>query len=229
MYKILIVEDDLNIARGMGTFLSRYGLEPIIVEKFDHIDEEVQKEEPHLVLLDINLPFYNGFYWCKKIRKNSICPIIIVSSKDGSMDQVMALENGADDYICKPFDDEIFIAKVRSHLRRNYGDYKKEISGDIYEKEGIVLDKRNLTMSYLQNKVFLSHKEMVLIEALLECYPQNAKRELLLEKVWDDQSFIEINTLNVNINRIRKKLEEIGLVEVLETIRGFGYRLNLKK
>lgn len=148
MYKILIIEDEQNIARGLAKILEQYGFEPVILEDFDRIDEAALQINPHLILLDINLPFYNGFYWCVKIRKHTHCPIIIISAKNENSDQIMALENGADDYICKPFYNDIVIAKVRSQLRRCYGDYKPEEGAAIVEKEGFRLDRGKMICYY---------------------------------------------------------------------------------
>lgn len=227
MYRILIIEDEQIIAKGLSKVLEQYGFEPIILETFDQIDQKVMEINPHLILLDINLPYYNGFYWCVKIRKQTLCPIIIISAKNENSDQVMALENGADDYICKPFYNDIVIAKVRSQLRRCYGDYKPEESHSIFEKEGFRLDKSKLVLYYGRSSVFISPKELVLLEAILQRFPNAVRREVLLEKVWDNQTFVDENTLNVNIARVRKKLQEVEFAGSLETVRGYGYKLVL--
>jgi DNA-binding response OmpR family regulator len=227
MYTVLIIEDDVTIAQGLAKTLVQYGLNAVVLNDFQTIDQEVKRLHPHLILLDINLPYYNGFYWCTKIRKVTHCPILILSARDGATDQVMALENGADDYICKPFYNDVVIAKVRSHLRRNYGDYKPDESNLVLLKEGLQLDKGEMHLMYKHQKAYLSHKEVILLETLLQQYPNAATREQLLERVWDSQDFVDENTLNVNITRIRKKLEEIGLEGALETVRGYGYKLQL--
>lgn len=225
MDKILIIEDDINISKGLGNLLNKYNYSTATIHDFSKIDEEVKELKPKLILLDINLPYYDGFYWCNKIRQHSIAPIIIISARDSSLDQVIALNNGADDYINKPFDNDVLIAKIKSHLRRSYGEYIK--STDNRETNGLLLNKDRLTIEYKGKEAFLSLKEMNLLQSLMEEHGKTVNRNLLLEKVWDDNSFVESNTLNVNINRLRKRLEELGLEDVLKTIRGLGYQLNI--
>lgn len=227
MYTVLIIEDDATIAQGLSKTLLQYGLETVCVQQFETVDQEVKKVNPHLILLDINLPYYNGFYWCTKIRKITHCPILILSAREGASDQVMALENGADDYICKPFYNDVVIAKVRSHLRRCYGDYKGDEGGMVVQKEGLILDKGEMLLKYQQQKAYLSHKEVILLEAILLKHPNAIRREQLLERVWDNQNFVDENTLNVNIARIRRKLEDVGLAGCLATVRGYGYKMDL--
>lgn len=224
-HKIFIFEDDVNIASELKKLVERNGMEGQIVQDFENPEVEIIQFAPHIILLDINLPFYNGFYWCRKIRQSTICPIIMISARDGDSDQVMALENGADDYICKPFNNEIVVAKIRSQLRRNYGEYHPDVQSSIIEKDGLTLDLSKMTLSYKNKSEILSAKEIVLFQTLLEKYPSPASRDILLEKVWDDKSFVDENTLNVNIARIRKKLDDLALPNALETVRGVGYRL----
>jgi len=224
--KILIIEDDINISKGLGILLNKYNFSTTTIQDFSKIDKEVEKIKPKLILLDINLPYYDGFYWCNKIRQNSIIPIIIISARDSSLDQVIALNNGADDYIYKPFDNDVLIAKIKSHLRRCYGEYIKHTSS--FNVNGLTLNKNRLTIEYKGKEAFLSLKEMILLQSLMEEHSNTVNRNLLLEKVWDDNSFVESNTLNVNINRLRKRLEELGLNNVLKTIRGVGYQLNIQ-
>jgi DNA-binding response OmpR family regulator len=182
---------------------------------------------PNLVLLDINLPSFDGYYWCRQIRKESVCPVIFLSARIGEMDQVMALENGGDDYITKPFSAEIVIAKIRSQLRRAYGEYATIPENRVLENEGLKFFPERLELTFGCKHISLSKKEADIIESLMERYPRVAGREDLLEKLWDDQSYVDENTLNVNITRVQKKFHEIGLKDAVETVRGAGYRLNV--
>ncbi|MED3854551.1 response regulator transcription factor [Priestia megaterium] len=225
MQKILIIEDDPKIAEHLQSYIGKYGFNATIVENFDDVMEEFHKHKPDLVLLDINLPSFDGYYWCRQIRKESICPVIFISARVGEMDQVMALENGGDDFITKPFHPEIVMAKIRSQLRRAYGEYASQVQERILEIEGLKLFPERLELSFCNKTILLSKKETDIIESLLERYPRVAGREDLLEKLWDEQVYVDENTLNVNIARVRKKFEEVGLSGLVETVRGAGYRL----
>jgi two-component system, OmpR family, response regulator YxdJ len=225
MQKVLIIEDDPKIAEHLQSYLLKYGYNASIVEKFDDVMEEFHRQKPDLVLLDINLPSFDGYYWCRQIRKESICPVIFISARVGEMDQVMAIENGGDDFITKPFHPEIVMAKIRSQLRRAYGEYASQAQEQILETAGLKLFQERLELSFRDQTVLLSKKEADIIESLLERYPRVAGREDLLEKLWDDQSYVDENTLNVNITRVRKKFEALGISGSIETVRGVGYRL----
>ncbi|MGM7722882.1 response regulator transcription factor [Metabacillus sp. Hm71] len=227
MQTVLIIEDDPKIAEHLQSFIEKYGYKATIVEHFDHIMDEFHQQKPDLVLLDINLPSFDGYYWCRQIRKESICPVIFISARVGEMDQVMALENGGDDFITKPFHPEIVMAKIRSQLRRAYGEYAAQAQERILEVEGLKLFPERLELSFRDQTVQLSKKEADIIESLLERYPRVAGREDLLEKLWDEQVYVDENTLNVNITRVRKKIEAVGITGAVETVRGVGYRLNL--
>lgn len=226
MYKMLIVEDDPKIADLLKAHIEKYGDTAIVIHEFDRVLEQFQRHSPHIVLLDINLPSFDGYYWCRQIRQVSTCPIIFISARDGKMDQVMALENGADDFITKPFYYEIVMAKIRSHLRRAYGDYAVKNDERTVELGGLILYPERMELHFGKRSVPLSKKETILIETLMEYSPRVASREVILEKLWDD-AFVDDNTLSVNITRVRKRLAELGLEETLETVRGLGYRLNL--
>ncbi|KON89964.1 transcriptional regulator [Sporosarcina globispora] len=225
MQKVFIIEDDPKIAEHLQSYLVKYGYDAVIAEQFDDVMAEFHKQKPDLVLLDINLPSFDGYYWCRQIRKESICPVIFISARVGEMDQVMALENGGDDFITKPFHPEIVMAKIRSQLRRAYGEYAAQVQERILETEGLKLFPERLEMTFRNETVQLSKKEADIIESLLERYPRVAGREDLLEKLWDEQVYVDENTLNVNIARVRKKFESIGLSGAIETVRGAGYRL----
>ncbi|GAA0354521.1 response regulator transcription factor [Bacillus horti] len=226
--KILIVEDDLNIASLLKEQIDKYGFSVQISENFDQIDSEFLQYKPDLVLLDVNLPKFDGFYWCRKLRSLSTCPILFISARDGEMDQIMALEYGADDYITKPFHTEVIMAKIRSHLRRAYGSYAASAEQErVVKWEQVMLYPERLQLEYKGKSVQLSKKEADLMELLMKRDGKVASRESILEKLWDEQHFVDDNTLNVNVTRLRQRLQELGLTNALETVRGFGYRLFL--
>lgn len=229
VYKIFIVEDDPRIASLLQEHMNKYGFSTRVSEDFDQIDVEFLKYKPDLVLLDVNLPMFDGFYWCRKIRALSTCPILFISARDGEMDQVMALEYGADDYITKPFHTEVVLAKIRSQLRRAYGSYAATEQERIVEWEDLVLYPERLEAKYGERTVQLSKKEATLLELLMRKEGKVASRESILERLWDDQSFVDDNTLNVNVTRLRQRLQELGMEQVLETVRGLGYRLSIPK
>ena len=225
MFSILIVEDDLKLAHTLQSYMEKYGYRAEAVQEFDRVIEVFQGIRPALVLLDVNLPRYDGYYWCRQIRTVSTCPILFISARDGKMEQVMALENGADDYIAKPFDYEVVMAKIKSQLRRAYGSYAPGKRERTVECEGLVLYPERLELTFSGKTVDLSHKESLLMETLMESSPRVVSRDWLLDKLWDGQQLVDDNTLNVNITRIRKKLSELGVEEALETVRGAGYKL----
>ncbi|MBP2242771.1 DNA-binding response OmpR family regulator [Cytobacillus eiseniae] len=225
MQKMMIVEDDPKIAEHLQSYIEKYGYHVFKVTDFDHVIDHFNEYAPDLVLLDINLPSYDGYYWCRQIRKASICPVIFISARTGEMDQVMALENGGDDFITKPFHPEIVMAKIRSQLRRAYGEYAVQAQERVLEKEGLKLFPERMELSFNKKLVSLSKKETDIIESLMERYPRVAGREDLLEKLWDDHVYVDENTLNVNITRVRKKFQELGIKDAVETVRGAGYRL----
>src|SRR5690606_15697497 len=227
MQTIMIVEDDPKIAQHLKEHIEKYGYRVTNVTDFDYVMDTFDQIQPDLVLLDINLPSYDGFYWCRQIRKESICPVIFISARIGEMDQVMALENGGDDFITKPFSPEIVLAKIRSHLRRAYGEYAVQTKERVVEQEGLQLFVERLELHFNGEVVSLTKKESDIIEMLLERFPRVAGREALLEKLWDDQMFVDENTLNVNVTRVRKKFQEVGIENAVETVRGVGYRLHI--
>ncbi|MFS0671600.1 response regulator transcription factor [Ornithinibacillus sp. 179-J 7C1 HS] len=227
MQKIMIVEDEPKLANHLKSHIEKYGYDVRIVNDFEHVMDNFREMKPELVLLDINLPSFDGYYWCRQIRTESVCPVIFISARIGEMDQVMALENGGDDYITKPFSPEIVMAKIRSQLRRAYGEYATKVEERVLETDGLKLYPERLELSFERKTVSLSKKESDIIESLMERYPRVTGREDLLEKLWDEQTYVDENTLNVNITRVRKKLQEVGLKDVVETVRGTGYRLNV--
>lgn len=226
MYTILIVEDDMKIADKLRSSIIKYDFEAKVVEDFNRVLDSFTETKPDLVLLDVNLPKFDGFYWCRQIRAQSLCPIMFISARDGQMDQVMALENGADDYITKPFDMEIVMAKIRSQLRRAVGAYASSHEQEpTIEYAGIVLYPERYIASYDGSTVDFTQKEAELLAMLMEKGGRVVSRERLLDMMWEDQHFIDDNTLNVYITRVRRKLRELGAGERIETVRGAGYRM----
>ncbi|MDX8367221.1 response regulator transcription factor [Cytobacillus sp. IB215665] len=225
MSTILIVEDNDKMRELLSDYLTKYGYKCKKLEDFEEVLAVFLEVNPDLVLLDINLPYFDGFYWCRQIRKHSNCPIIFISAREGTMDQVMAIENGGDDYITKPFSFEIVTAKVKSQLRRTVGEYSTRKEERIINFNGLKYYPEKLEISFQSKTLELSKKEALLIELLLERSDKVTSRERLMEKMWDTDTFVDENTLNVYITRIRKRLEEFGITGAIETIRGAGYRM----
>lgn len=225
-YKIYIVEDDISISTLLKDYIEKYGFEVIIEENFDNIMITFERSKPDLVLLDVNLPKFDGFYWCRCIRQQSNLPIIFISARDGNVDQIRALESGADDYITKPFYYDVVIAKIKSHIRRVYGEYSPKIDERIVELDGLKFYPERLELELGGKGLIITKKEGILIECLIRKYPKVVSRDYLLEKIWDDIEFVEENTLNVNVSRIRKRFEELGIDNAIQTVRGLGYKLN---
>lgn len=225
MYTILIVEDDERIADKLRSAISKYDFNVRITEDFSRVMDIFTDTKPDLVLLDINLPKYDGFYWCRQIRTQSHCPIIFISARDSGMDQIMALENGADDYITKLFDMELVLAKIRSHLRRAVGAYASGQEDEhTVESAGLIIYPERFVVTYGDESAELTQKEAALLTMLMEKDGRVVSRERLLDLMWEDQHFIDDNTLNVYITRVRRKLRELGAGDLIETVRGAGYR-----
>lgn len=227
MYRILIIEDDEKISSILKRNLEKYNYEVVRGENFENVKNEVTEHKPHLLLLDINLPYYDGFYWCRQIRTFSNIPIIFISARTSNMDQVMAIENGGDDFITKPFDLDIVLAKVKGALRRAYGEYAAPTDSGLEEESttGLQLDRARNLLSWEDKRTELSKNECLLLHCLLSRAGEIVSREDLLELLWDDVQFVDDNTLSVNMTRVRKKLEEVGVEGAIDTIRGQGYRL----
>ncbi|MFD1926853.1 response regulator transcription factor [Sporosarcina siberiensis] len=223
-HRIFIVEDDRKIAQLLADTLRKYQYEIAIIEDFDQVTEECLAFDPHLILLDINLPSYDGYYWCRQLRIHTTCPILFISARSGDMDQVFALENGGDDFITKPFHYEIVLAKIRSHLRRSFGEYAPSQSERTIKRGQLSLYIERMELHLNDEIVPLQKKECVILELLMEASPKVVSRENLLEELWDDQSFVDENTLNVNMTRVRKKLSDYNVLSTIETVRGAGYR-----
>lgn len=227
METIMIVEDDPKIAEYLQSYIQKYNYNVVVATDFQHLMDTFRNYQPELVLLDINLPSFDGFYWCRQIRLESICPVIFISARTGEMDQVMALENGGDDFITKPFHPDVVMAKIRSQLRRAYGEYAVKHEERILDKEGLHLFPERFELHFGPKSVSLTKNESNIIEILFERHPRVAGREDLLERLWDDEMFVDENTLNVNVTRVRKKFQEFGIHDAVETVRGVGYRLNV--
>jgi len=225
--RIYIIEDDYKIASLLAETLKKYQYEVEIVKNFDEIIEECLAFSPHLILLDINLPSYDGYYWCRQLRQYTKCPIIFISARSGEMDQVFALENGGDDFITKPFNYEIVLAKIKSHLRRSYGEYSTRQEERTVQLGQLTLYLERMEMHVRNVEIPLQKKECAILNLLMRESPKVVSREKLLEELWDDQAFVDENTLNVNMTRVRKKLAEYGVQSVIETVRGAGYRFVL--
>lgn len=221
--RILIIEDEPKLASILAGHLQRYGYAAVRAERFDDLKNEFLETSADLVLLDVNLPWYDGFYWCRQIRTVSNAPIIFISARAGEMDQVMAIDNGGDDYIVKPFNLDLVTAKVRGALRRAYGEYAA--TGEESTLGALGYDARRLQASYAGSSVELSRTEGQLLEALLRAGGRVVRRDTLLAALWDDAEFVDDNTLTVNVNRLRRKLADLGLEDAVRTVRGEGYRL----
>ncbi len=227
MHRVLVVEDDRKISLLLADQLRKYHYEVQTIEDFDRIIEEFEAFDPHIVLLDVNLPSYDGYYWCRQLRQLTTCPIIFVSARSGEMDQIFALENGGDDFITKPFHYEIVLAKIRSHLRRTYGEYATKQEERVVKVGKLQLYLERMELHIAKEEIPLQKKECTILELLMRNYPKLVTREQLLEDLWDDQSFVDENTLNVNMTRVRKKLADYKVTSTIETVRGAGYRLNI--
>ncbi|WJE55034.1 response regulator transcription factor [Bacillus cereus] len=227
MVKIMIVEDDPKIAELLSSYIEKYGYQAIVIVEFQRVLDIFSQEKPELVLLDINLPSFDGYYWCRQIRAISTCPILFISAREGTMDQVMALENGGDDYIPKPFHYEVVMAKVRSQLRRAYGDYAPKTEERMIEQQGLTLFPERLVLQLRNQEIDVTRNEAILLEMLMKNYPRVVSREVLLNKLWDSELYVDDNTLSVNTTRVRKKLQALGIQGAIETIRSVGYRLHI--
>lgn len=223
-YKIMIVEDDPDIAELLSLHLQKFGFSTHRCKNFSNVVQEFKETAPHLVLLDINLPAYDGFYWCGKLRAKSPCPIIFLSSRNADSDQVYAMMNGGDDFVSKPFSLDVITAKITALLRRTYGEYASAHSNEL-QCGDCTFFQNKLTLLCNGREVELSKTEAGVLRIIFEKYPGVASREELLNEIWDDDTFVEENTLNVTISRIRRRLEQVGSRLVLKSVRGVGYRI----
>lgn len=224
MYKILLVEDDEIISKSIMQHLENWDFELITARDFKNITNEFTECNAHIVLLDLILPFYDGFYWCKEIRKISNVPIVFLSSASDNMNIVMAVNMGGDDFISKPFNVSVLLAKIQAILRRTY-DMPNGIS--ILEHKGIILNLNDFTLSYRDKSMELTKNEFRILETLLVNKGKIVSRDTLMMKLWQDDNYVEENTLTVNVTRLRKKLEDLGIDDFIKTKVGCGYIIEL--
>lgn len=222
MQKILLVEDDKTISQLVAKNLINWGYQVQEVKDFQTVLDQIRDFQPHLILLDIGLPFFNGYYWCQEIRKTSRVPIMFLSSHDQPMDIVMAINMGADDYVTKPFEMTVLLAKIQGLLRRTY-DFVGEQSLLWFEEAS--LDLKTMQVSYGQAVVELTRNEFQILRVLFEHGKEVVSREELMRELWNSDIFVDDNTLSVNIARLRKKLAELGLPDLIATKKGVGYSL----
>ncbi|WP_048788442.1 MULTISPECIES: response regulator transcription factor [Streptococcus] len=222
MHKILLVEDDEVIRQQVKKILEQWGYEVVLVEDFMEVLSIFVKEEPHLVLMDIGLPLFNGYHWCQEIRKVSKVPIMFLSSRDQAMDIVMAINMGGDDFVTKPFDQNVLLAKIQGLLRRSY-EFGKDQS--LLEYMGVILNLKAMDLVYQGEVVSLTKNEFQILQVLFERSGNIVSREDLMKELWNSDFFIDDNTLSVNVARLRKKLEAVGLKDFIETKKGVGYGL----
>jgi two-component system response regulator protein BraR/BceR len=220
MYKVLIIEDDDAIARTLKNHMESWNYEVYCIKDFKDIIHEFASFNPQIVLLDISLPYYNGFHWCREIRNISKVPIIFISSASDNMNLVMAITQGGDDFIAKPFDLNVFMVKVQALLRRTY-DFSGQTT--LIEHNGAVLNLSDATLTYGGTKIELTKNEYKILQLLLENKSKVITRDNIMMRLWESDSYIDDNTLTVNVARLRKKLEEVGLVNFIITKKGIGY------
>ena len=219
-HRILIVEDDEAIAGAVSRIIESWGLTPRCVRDFRDVLREFTDFDPHLVLMDITLPFFNGYHWCSEIRKISAVPIIFVSSASENMNIVMAVNMGADDFVAKPFDQNVLMAKIQAMLRRTYN---FQLSSPSLEYRGAVLNTGDASLRYRGEKLELTKNEYRILQVLFERRGRVVARETLMQRLWETDLFVDENTLTVNIARLRRKLEAKGVRDLIVTKKGLGY------
>ena len=220
--KIIVIEDHEPIRKELCTFLTRYGYEPKALADYDNIIEDCMKEQADLILLDINLPVLDGYYICREIRKQSEIPIIVVTSRDSEMDELMSMNLGADDFITKPYHVQILLAHIQAILKRTY----HEDQGRLLEANGVLLDLGRGSAAYRGQSVELTKNEMRILGLLMRKQGTIVSRDEIMTDLWQSEEFVDDNTLTVNINRLRRKLESIGVPQdYLSTKRGLGYMI----
>ena len=223
MYKITIIEDDITIAKTIKEYLLRWDYDVIYLTDFKDISSQVVSFEPHLILLDLMLPYYNGFHWCSEIRKVSKVPIIFISSASDNMNIVMAMNMGGDDFISKPFDLKVLHAKVTALLRRTYS-FQGQVN--LLEHNGVLLNLSDATLTYKDERINLTKNEYKILQLLMENVRSVVPRDEIMQRLWESDTYVDDNTLTVNINRLRKKLNELGLDDFIETKKGIGYMVD---
>lgn len=220
MYRIMIVEDDGGISSAIQKHLETWGLSAVCAKDLRNILPQFSEFSPHLVLMDISLPFYDGYHWCQEIRKISKIPVIFISSAADNMNIIMAMNMGGDDFIAKPFDFHVLMAKIQAVLRRTY-DFSGQVS--FLEHRGAILNTADASMTFENEKIDLTKNEYRILLALMENKGKVVSREQLMQRLWETDSFVDENTLTVNVTRLRKKLEKAGLSHFISTKIGLGY------
>ena len=220
MSKIFIVEDENTIRDELSIFLSRYGYEIEAPENFENIIEDIKKSNSDLILLDINLPIFDGYYICREVRKFSETPIIVVTSRESDIDELMSMNLGADDFVTKPYNTQILLARIEAILKRVNRSLTPQ---DVLEYKDMKVNLSNGTVSYNDKAIEITKNELKILSYLIKNKGKIVSRENLMNYLWDCEMFIDDNTLSVNVTRIRRKLEEIGLKNIIETRRGLGY------
>ena len=220
MYRILVIEDDMTMARAIKKQLESWGNDVRLAEDFRNILSVFTEYDPHMVLMDIMLPFFNGYHWCSEIRKISNVPVVFISSASDNMNIVMAMNMGGDDFICKPVDPNVMMAKIQAVLRRTY-----DMAGKIpmLEHRGAILNLHDTSLSYEGKRLELTRNEFRILQTLLENKGKVVSRDTLMTRLWQMDCYVEENTLTVNVTRLRKKLEHIGLTGFIKTKVGSGY------
>lgn len=220
MNKVFIVEDDAVIAKAVADHLATWQMQVKCAEDFEKITQEAAQFAPDIIIMDIKLPYYNGFYWCSEIRKKSKVPIVFLSSADDNMNIVMAMNMGGDDFISKPFDLQVLTAKLQAVLRRSYG---AELTKHSLECGAVSLNLDDTSATVNGDKVDLTKNEFLILKSLMEKQGKVVSREEIMERLWGNDEFVDDNTLTVNMTRIRKKMEAAGAVNFIATKRGLGY------
>lgn len=220
MFKIFVVDDSKIISEKLKQWLEKWGFEAILVDDFEKVIDIFKKENPDLVVMDIALPYYDGYFWTRKIRDLSNVPIIFLSSKEDTMNKIMAMEMGADDFVSKPFEMDLLLAKIKALLRRTY-DYKDNL--DRLEHRGLVLDLKSMTVVFSNKSIDLSKNEFKILETLMVNKGNVVSRDKLMTSLWSTDIYIDDNTLTVNISRLRKSLAGLGVDNFIKTKQGLGY------
>lgn len=220
MYKILLIEDDMDLSKETAFALGKWGFKVDLIDNFEKIVEEFIDKKPDLIILDVNLPLYNGFYWCEKIREISSVPIIFLSSRDSDMDLIMGINNGGDDYITKPFSIDILVTKINGIIRRVYS-YSE--STNVMRYKDLIFDVEKGMLKYNHKDIELTKNEIRILTILLKNKSKIVSRESLMMALWDNDEFVTDNALTVNMNRLRTKIKELGVDEFIKTKKGIGY------
>ncbi len=222
MYRIMIVEDDEKIRRIISESLRKWRYDVFEVSDFSHVLNDFTSSEPHLVLMDINLPFLDGYHWCAQIRTISKVPIVFLSSRTQNMDMIMAMNMGGDDYVQKPFDLDVLVAKVNAIFRRKYT-YDADQNNLELTHRGLCFFLANSTVQYQNEVIELTRNEFILLQLMMRSIGKIIARDELMQALWNNDQFVDDNTLTVNVNRLRKKITQLGLEQFIVTRKGMGY------